>query len=312
MQSCESSGDSADDPLSRGLRRRGQPRVVVIGAGLAGLAAAKALLEQGFTDVTVLEASSRIGGRVQSVKLGHSTFELGATWIHGSHGNPIYHLAEANGLLEETTDGERSVGRISRYSKNGVACYLTNRGRRIPKDVVEEFSDLYNEVYNLTQEFFRHGKPVNAESQNSVGVFTREEVRNRIRDDPDDPEATKRLKLAMIQQYLKGTPTFQNLGESCAQPGAATPTSVAPIRTRRWARVGQTWRSWPSPCRTRRVPRQRPCRCCSQVRPPTANTTPPPMVLCSLASVRLPVSSRCTETSSSRGPEGLLTAKSVP
>ncbi|KAL2763957.1 spermine oxidase isoform 2 [Daubentonia madagascariensis] len=203
MQSCESSGDSADDPLSCGLWRRGQPRVVVIGAGLAGLAAAKALLEQGFTDVTVLEASSRIGGRVQSVKLGHATFELGATWIHGSHGNPVYHLAEANGLLEKTTDGERSVGRISLYSKNGVACYLTNHGRRIPKDVVEEFSDLYNEVYNLTQEFFRHDKPVNAESQNSVGVFTREEVRNRIRDDPDDPEATKRLKLAMIQQYLK-------------------------------------------------------------------------------------------------------------
>ncbi|XP_006096486.1 spermine oxidase isoform X2 [Myotis lucifugus] len=203
MQSCESSGDSADDPFSRGLRRRGQPRVVVIGAGLAGLAAAKALLEQGFTDVTVLEASSRIGGRVESVKLGHSTFELGATWIHGSQGNPIYHLAEANGLLEETTDGERSVGRISLYSKNGVACYLTNHGRRIPKDVVEEFSDLYNEVYNMTQEFFRHGKPVNAESQNSVGVFTREEVRNRIRNDPEDTEATKRLKLAMIQQYLK-------------------------------------------------------------------------------------------------------------
>ncbi|XP_073930504.1 spermine oxidase isoform X3 [Castor canadensis] len=146
MQSCESSVDSADDPFSRGLRKRGQPRVVVIGAGLAGLAAAKALLEQGFTDVTVLEASSHIGGRVQSVKLGHATFELGATWIHGSHGNPIYHLAEASGLLEETTDGERSVGRISLYSKNGVACYLTNHGRRIPKDVVEEFSDLYNEV----------------------------------------------------------------------------------------------------------------------------------------------------------------------
>lgn len=202
MQSCESSGDSADDPLSRGLRRRGQPRVVVIGAGLAGLAAARALLEQGFTDVTVLEAFSHIGGRVQSVRL-DTTFELGATWIHGSHGNPIYQLAEANGLLEETTDGERSVGRISLYSKNGVACYLTNRGCRIPKDVVEEFSDLYNEVYNMTQEFFRHGKPVNAESQNSVGVFTREKVRNRIRDDPDDTEATKRLKLAMIQQYLK-------------------------------------------------------------------------------------------------------------
>ncbi|XP_058535470.1 spermine oxidase isoform X2 [Ochotona princeps] len=304
MQSCDSSGDSTDDPLSRGLRRRGQPRVVVIGAGLAGLAAAKALLEQGFTDVTVLEASSRIGGRVQSVNLGHATFELGATWIHGSHGNPVYHLAEDNGLLEETTDGERSVGRISLYSKNGVACYLTNRGQRIPKDVVEEFSDLYNEVYNMTQEFFRHGKPVNAESQNSVGVFTREQVRSRIRDDPDDPAATKRLKLAMIQQYLKGTLTFPSHGESCARPGAATPFSEAPIPTRRWARVAWMWRSWPSPCPTRRAPRQRPCRCCSQGRPPTASTTPPRTVLCSRASGRPPASSRCTETSSSRGPEG--------
>lgn len=50
--------------------------MVVIGAGLAGLAAAKALLEQGFTDVTVLEASSCIGGRVQSVKLGKCLHSL--------------------------------------------------------------------------------------------------------------------------------------------------------------------------------------------------------------------------------------------
>nr|XP_006139267.1 spermine oxidase isoform X3 [Pelodiscus sinensis] len=59
------------------------------------------------------------------------------------------------------------------------------------------------QVYNLTQEFFQRGKPVNAESQNSVGVFTRDVVRKRIKADPDDSETTKRLKLAMIQQYLK-------------------------------------------------------------------------------------------------------------
>lgn len=46
---------------------------MIIGAGLAGLSAAKALLESGFTDVTVLEATDRIGGRVQSVKLGKSS-----------------------------------------------------------------------------------------------------------------------------------------------------------------------------------------------------------------------------------------------
>ena len=58
----------------------------------------------------------------------------------------MYHLAQEHGLLEHTTDSERSVGRISLYGKNGVAHYRTDRGRRIPKDLVEEFSDLYNEV----------------------------------------------------------------------------------------------------------------------------------------------------------------------
>lgn len=76
--------------------------------------------------------------------------ELGATWIHGANGNPVYHMAEDNGLLEHTTDGERSVGRISLYTKNGVAHYQTNVGKRIPKDLVEEFSDLYNEVRNIS------------------------------------------------------------------------------------------------------------------------------------------------------------------
>lgn len=80
MQSCEISADSTDDPLSSGLRRKRQPRIVVIGAGLAGLSAAKALLESGFTDVTILEATDRIGGRVQSVKLGKSSILAIMCW----------------------------------------------------------------------------------------------------------------------------------------------------------------------------------------------------------------------------------------
>lgn len=70
MQSCEISSDSTDDPLSSGFRRYHPPRIVVIGAGLAGLAATQSLLENGLTNVTVLEASDCIGGRVQSIQFG--------------------------------------------------------------------------------------------------------------------------------------------------------------------------------------------------------------------------------------------------
>ena len=58
--------------------------VVVIGAGAAGLAAARALHEAGI-DVEVLEARDRIGGRVFTITPPHVTrpIELGAEFIHG-------------------------------------------------------------------------------------------------------------------------------------------------------------------------------------------------------------------------------------
>src|SRR5688500_18473981 len=55
--------------------------VAVIGAGLAGLVAARDLAAAGL-EVTVLEARDRVGGRVLSVELGDGAgVELGAQWI---------------------------------------------------------------------------------------------------------------------------------------------------------------------------------------------------------------------------------------
>jgi len=64
--------------------------VIVIGAGVAGLAAAQRLRNVGVT-VTVLEARNRIGGRVWTDRsvLGYAC-DMGAGWIHGPDGaNPI-------------------------------------------------------------------------------------------------------------------------------------------------------------------------------------------------------------------------------
>ena len=70
--------------------------VVVVGGGIAGLATARALAESG-RQVVVLEASTRVGGRLRTDRSLGLAFDLGASWIHGIEGNPITALAAAAG-----------------------------------------------------------------------------------------------------------------------------------------------------------------------------------------------------------------------
>lgn len=58
------------------LESMNQKRVVVIGAGAAGIAAATRLYERGIEDVLVLEAENRIGGRIFTVDLPNGIFIL--------------------------------------------------------------------------------------------------------------------------------------------------------------------------------------------------------------------------------------------
>ncbi|MCT7983794.1 FAD-dependent oxidoreductase [Laspinema sp. A4] len=69
-------------------------KVLVIGAGIAGLAAARELQGQGF-QVTVLEGRDRIGGRIHTSRTLGFPVDLGASWIHGITDNPIATLAKA-------------------------------------------------------------------------------------------------------------------------------------------------------------------------------------------------------------------------
>jgi monoamine oxidase len=77
--------------------------VLVIGAGISGLAAAHALTFKGLK-VTVLEARSRIGGRIHTV----DGFDLGAHWVHGTEGNPITNLARISGIPLYFVGGDSS------------------------------------------------------------------------------------------------------------------------------------------------------------------------------------------------------------
>lgn len=80
--------------------------VLVIGAGIAGLAAARTLFDRGIR-VTVIEGRDRLGGRIWTdhTALG-APVDLGASWIHGINGNPISELALGLGMEMVETDYE--------------------------------------------------------------------------------------------------------------------------------------------------------------------------------------------------------------
>ncbi|MFO0585932.1 MAG: NAD(P)/FAD-dependent oxidoreductase [Polyangiaceae bacterium] len=83
-------------------------KVLVIGAGIAGLAAARTLAGRGY-DVTVVEARDRIGGRLWTDASLGAPLDLGASWIHGVTDNPITALADAIGAKRAATTYDSGI-----------------------------------------------------------------------------------------------------------------------------------------------------------------------------------------------------------
>lgn len=137
-------------------------RVIIIGAGAAGIAAASRLAEKGMTDFAVLEAENRIGGRLHTTNLGtlivkkriifksnyencytllffflgNKVLELGAEWVHGEKDNIVYELASPFNLVSNEMD-------LSFFSKTS---FYTSSGTQIDKKLSETLNNIYNSI----------------------------------------------------------------------------------------------------------------------------------------------------------------------
>ena len=150
-------------PLLAGCRGRsvdsvrtvGDERIVIVGAGIAGLAAAEELQVRGFDNVVILEARDRIGGRIWTEQIGSGIpVDLGATWIHGIRSNPVYEIAQSNNISTAVTDYDNAViydgeGRETSPVDDRLWRDYMNLARRLPDESLQDVYDEFVAVEGL-------------------------------------------------------------------------------------------------------------------------------------------------------------------
>lgn len=129
--------------------------VIIIGAGISGLAAAKKLKEKGF-DITVLEAQDKVGGRLRTNRTLGVAFDEGASWIHGINGNPISTLAQQAGMntfetIDDQSDACYDLGGVLRnsaiYDNAETELYSILNTLKNSGNATQSFETIFNNLY---------------------------------------------------------------------------------------------------------------------------------------------------------------------
>jgi len=132
---------------ARSRPRRGagsRDRVIVVGGGMAGLSAARRLVDEyGYRapgQVIVLEARNRVGGRIYTNRDLGAPVDLGALWIQGAQGNPLTALADRFRATRMPTD-------------YGAFRLHDTDGRLIPEADAERVNAIYESILEKAEKY---------------------------------------------------------------------------------------------------------------------------------------------------------------
>lgn len=146
------------------------PSVIVVGAGIGGIAAARALYDASI-QVTVLEARDRIGGRVCTDYTFGFPVDLGASWLHGvCNENPLAPLIGRLGLPLYRTSGDNSV--LYDHDLESYALF-DMEGNKVPPELVVKVGKAFEEVLKETDQVREeHSEDISIQQAFSI-VFER-------------------------------------------------------------------------------------------------------------------------------------------
>ncbi|CAG9768573.1 unnamed protein product [Ceutorhynchus assimilis] len=148
-------------------------KIVIVGAGLAGLGAAKQCQKNSIEDFLILEAQDEAGGRIKTIFVDGKPLDLGAQWMHGKN-NPLYTLAKENNLLAGGYILFFSLIRVEKFglildweSEEGSGLYIRSNGEIVDQFIVNRVSLKVGEILDDCAKF------VNAENNHpsSLNVF---------------------------------------------------------------------------------------------------------------------------------------------
>ncbi|XP_020684432.1 polyamine oxidase 3 isoform X1 [Dendrobium catenatum] len=124
-------------------RQPSLPSAIVIGAGFAGIAAARALKNASF-QVVVLESRDRVGGRVHTDYSFGFPVDMGASWLHGvCNENPLAPLIGRLGLPLYRTSNDNSV--LFDHDLESYALFDTD-GNQVPQELVKKVGELFERI----------------------------------------------------------------------------------------------------------------------------------------------------------------------
>ncbi|XP_078448501.1 polyamine oxidase 5-like isoform X4 [Wolffia australiana] len=145
---CEFENFGPDGNFTSSTKWQNSPSVVVIGGGISGLAAARALHNAGFK-VTLLESRNRLGGRVHTDYSFGCPIDMGASWLHGvCNENSLAPLIRYLGLKLYRTSGDDSV--LYDHDLESYALFDAN-GVQVPQQLVVEVGDTFKRILKQTE-----------------------------------------------------------------------------------------------------------------------------------------------------------------